>query len=312
MEGAPTVADGKVYIGGGNAGVICVDMNHVTLNGQETDLTAAQKAIDAKWQQLAAQYEMDKKKDPDFAIPPSEDALPKPQPKKLWQVGQDKLHVDASLAVVGNRVLVASAGLDAEKVGDRALLCLDAATGATQWRTPLPLNPWAGPSVAKDLVVIGCSNIRFDPKDIPNGKGDVVAMDLSSGQIKWKKEVAGGVISPIAIVDDLAICTATDCKVRALKLADGQVTWEYDAKSALFAGPAVAAGMAYVADLKGMVHAIGLKDGQKLWTLDLANDPAVKAPGMVFGSPLLHQGKLYLGTCNLDTGQQKTVVVCIE
>jgi outer membrane protein assembly factor BamB len=312
LEGAPTVADGKVYIGGGNAGVICVDMNRLTLNGQDTDLAAAQQAINAKWKELNEAYEKDKKKDPDFAIPPSDDSLPKPQPRKLWQVGQDKLHVDASVAVVGNRVLAASAGLDLEKVGDRAMLCLDAATGATLWRTPLPLNPWAGPSVAKDTVVIGCSSIRFDPKDIPNGKGDVVAMDLATGQIKWKKEVPGGVISPIALVDDLAICTATDGKVRALKLADGQIAWEYDGKAAFFAGPAVGGGVVYVADLKGVVHALALKDGQRLWTLDLAADPGVKAPGMVYGSPALRQGKLYLGTCNLESGQQKTVVVCIQ
>ena len=70
--------------------------------------------------------------------------------------------------------------------------------------------------------------------------------------------------------------------------------------------------MAYVADLKGMVHAIGLKDGKGVWTLDLASDPAVSAPGMVFGSPVLHDGKIFVATCNIEAGDQtKTVVVCI-
>src|SRR5207244_1038026 len=38
LEGSPTIADGRVYIGGGAAGVLCVDLNRVTLDGKETDL----------------------------------------------------------------------------------------------------------------------------------------------------------------------------------------------------------------------------------------------------------------------------------
>jgi len=310
LEGSPTIANNRVYIGGGNAGVLCIDPNRVTLEGKEMPLDAAQAIIDAKWKQLWAQYEADKKKDPDFAIPPSEDALPKPQPIKLWQVGQDKLHVDSSLAVADNNVLVSSAYLDLEKIGDRALYCLDANTGVTQWRTPLQLNPWAGPTVAGDVVLLGSSSIRFDPKDIPNGKGQLAAFDLTTGQIKWSKDLPGGVISPVAVADSLAICTGTDGLVRAFSLTDGQLKWSYKANAPFFAGPAVSADTVYVADLKAVVHALSLKTGQKLWSLDLAAAPTT-APGMVYGSPLIHQGRLYVATCNLETGQQKTVVVCI-
>ena len=35
LEGSPTIADGRVYIGGGAAGVICVDLDHVTLDGKK-------------------------------------------------------------------------------------------------------------------------------------------------------------------------------------------------------------------------------------------------------------------------------------
>ena len=310
LEGSPTVADGRVYIGAGNAGILCLDPARLTLDGKETSPDHAQALIDARWKELLAKYEDEKKKDPDFAIPPSEDALPKPRPNKIWQVGQDKLHVDSAIAVVANRVLVASAYLDLEKIGDRALYCLDAADGSTLWRTPLPFNPWAGPTVANDTVILGCSSIRFDPKDIPNAKGQVLAADLNTGSLRWTKDLPAGVISPIAVAGNLAIFTATDGKVRALNLTDGQEKWARDAKAPFFAGPAVDAQTVYVADLKGAVHALSLNDGRKLWTLDLAADP-VKAPGMVYGSPLLHKGRLYLATCNLETAQQKTVVVCI-
>jgi outer membrane protein assembly factor BamB len=179
------------------------------------------------------------------------------------------------------------------------------------WRTPLPHNPWAGPSVAGELVILGCSSIRFDPKELAGAKGEVLACNLKDGQVRWRKDVSGGIIAPIAIADDLAICAGTDGKVRALNVKDGQQKWEYDGSAGFFGGAAISAGVAYLADLKSVVHAIQLKDGSRLWRLDLGADPAVRANGMVYGSPVLHNGRLYLGTCSLESGQQRNVVVCI-
>jgi outer membrane protein assembly factor BamB len=268
--------------------------------------------IDAKWKELSEQYEKDKLKDPDFAIPPNEDALPKVMPRKLWQAGNEKWHVDSAVAVVGENLLAASAALEVERTGDRALFCLNAADGQVKWRAPLALNPWGGPTVADNAILLGCSSIRFDPKEIP-GRGEVVAINPDTGAVMWRKQYPGGIVSAVAAAGGLAIFTAADGKVRALSIADGQEKWTYDARAPLFAGPAVGAASAYAADLKGRVHSLRLADGKPNWVLDLATDPAVSAPGSVYGSPVLHQGRLYVATSNLEAGadQQKTVVVCI-
>ncbi|MGA2500058.1 MAG: PQQ-binding-like beta-propeller repeat protein, partial [Tepidisphaeraceae bacterium] len=123
LEGGPTVADGKVFIGGGNAGVICVDLNHVTVDGKEMSAGEIEAKNEKLWADMMKKYEEEKKKDPDFAIPPSEDALMRPEPKKLWQAGngqggQKQWHVDAAVGVAGDSVLAASAYLDVEKQGD--------------------------------------------------------------------------------------------------------------------------------------------------------------------------------------------------
>jgi outer membrane protein assembly factor BamB len=312
LEGAPTITGGKVYMGGGNAGVLCVDLNRVTLAGKELPLAEVQAILDQRWKELVQKYEAEKKKD-EFAVPPTEDQLPRPSPRRVWQQGQDRWHVDASVAVVGERVLAASAYLDEEKVGERTLYCLQASDGMVLWKVPLTHNPWAGPTVTDNLVIVGCSNIRFDPKAIPGAKGEVVAVDLTSGAVKWRKPVPGGVVSPVAVRDGVAYFTATDGKVRAWDVRTGAEKWVYDAKAPFFAGPAVAPNAVYVADLRGVVHALNPADGKALWTLDLATDAAVKAPGMVYGSPALHAGRLYLATCNLegDRARQPTAVICI-
>jgi outer membrane protein assembly factor BamB len=312
LEGSPTIAGGKVYIGGGAAGVLCVDPGRVTLEGKELDLPQIEKVLAQRWKELEAKYEVEKKKNPCFAVPPSADQLPRPTPRRLWQQGQVKWHVDAPVAVAGDRVLVGSAFLDKEKVGDRAVLCLDAKNGTVKWRTPLKLNPWGGPSVAGKLVVVAGSSIGYDTRLLKGAKGEITALDLADGTVKWRKEVKGGVVASVALTDSLAVATATDGKVRAWSLADGSLLWNYDAKTPFFAPAAVAAGVVYAGDLRGVVHAIDLANGSPKWTFDVGAQ--VKAPGMIYGGPVVHGGRLYVGTCNAEgpNAGQATVVVCLS
>jgi outer membrane protein assembly factor BamB len=309
LEGAPTVAGNLAYIGGGAAGVICVDLNRVSLEGKELPAAEIQKLIDAKWKDMLAKYEVEKKKDPDFAIPPNEDQLPKPAPHLLWQAGQQKWHVDAPVNVSGDKVLVASAFLDKEQVGDRALHCLDSKTGKSIWRTALPMNPWGGASVNGSLVVVSTSTIGYYPAEIKGAKGSVIALNLADGKEKWAKDVQGGVVGSVALTDQLAICTATDGKVRAFDVNSGERAWVYDAKAPFFASPAVVGDVAYVGDLNGVVHAISVKDGNSVWKLDIG----AQAPGMIYASPIVHGGRLYVATCNVEGAyaRQPTVIVCI-
>jgi len=314
MESAPTIDKGRVFVGGGDAGVVCVDLKRVTLDGADQDAAAVQATIEKRWAELQAKYEEDKKKDPQFAIPPNEDALPKPAPKVLWQQGQNKWHVDAPMGVAADRVLVASAFIDEDKVGKRCLLCLNANDGNVIWEIPLKINPWAGPTIDGNLVLVGCSSIRFDTKLIPKAQGEVVALDLGNGQIKWRKEIPAGVLSPIAIKDGLAVFTATDGKVRAWVAQTGEPKWEFPGPNPFFAGPAISGGVAYVADIKGVLYALGLGDGKPQWTLDVGADPGVQAPGMVYGSPIVYGGAIYLATANLEgpTAGQTCAVVCVS
>jgi outer membrane protein assembly factor BamB len=124
--------------------------------------------------------------------------------------------------------------------------------------------------------------------------------------------VPGGIVSCVALADGLAIATATDGKVRAFDLANGNRRWIYDGKTNFFAPPAVAAGIVYAGDLKGVVHALSLKDGSPKWTFDLAGDD-VKVPGMIYGGPVVHGGRLFVATCNMEgpNAQKDTAVVCL-
>lgn len=313
LEGSPTIADGRVYIGAGAGGVLCVELERVTFQGKEMKIAEVDKLIRARWKELQDKYEIEKKKDPDFAVPPTEDQLPRAAPFRVWQEGSERWHVDAPVTVAGERVLVGSAFLDKEKVGDRSLQCLDAKTGKLVWRTPLALNPWGGASVSGNLAVISGSSIGYYPSLLKGAQGDVAAYDLADGKEKWRKPLKAGVVSCVALSEGMAIATATDGKVRAFDLGNGEKRWIYENSTPFFAAPAVAGGIVYAGDLKGVVHAIDLKTGQKQWTLDLGTHPEVQSPGMIYGGPIVHGGRIYVATCNLEgaTAGGPTAVVCI-
>jgi outer membrane protein assembly factor BamB len=164
--------------------------------------------------------------------------------------------------------------------------------------------------VTGKTVIVAGSTASYDPKALKGAKGDIVAINLADGEVKWRKDVPGGILSCVALTPELAITTATDGKVRAFALSDGERRWIYENKAPFFAAAAVTKDLAYVADLKGVVHALNLSDGTAKWTLDVGADPLVKAPGMVYGAPVVHGGKLYLATCNLEN-REKTAVICI-
>src|SRR5262249_4599509 len=174
---------------------------------------------------------------------PTEDQLTLAKPHRVWQKGEVKWHVDAPVTVVDGKVLVASAFLDKEKVGDRALYCLDAKTGNILWRVPLKLNPWGGASVQGNTIIVTGSSIGYASGSLKGAKGMVAAFDLKDGKEKWQKDVSGGVVGCAAISEGVAVVSATDGKVRAFSLEDGDRRWVYEAKMPLFAPVAIAKGV---------------------------------------------------------------------
>jgi len=65
------------------------------------------------------------------------------------------------------------------------------------------------------------------------------------------------------------------------------LVWHYDKIRRSISTPAIKDGILYQADFSGFLHAIDAKTGQQLWVHDLF--------AAVWGSPILIDGKLYVG-----------------
>ena len=107
------------------------------------------------------------------------------------------------------------------------------------------------------------------------------------------------------------------CQARHVGVVQsGRLHVTHDDGTELELGP----GDAYVIEgVSGSYHA-PLREREPLriaftlehfWERD--TDPQVKAPGSVYGGPVVDRGRLYVATCNLEgpLARQPTVVVCI-
>ena len=332
VEGAAARGPGgKIYFGSGSGGVLCVDPGKVAMGSRVFSAAGAETTARKTLAKLRAEYEKIRKTD-EFAVEPGHADVLKATggtPEILWTAGADTLHVDASVALGKLHsadgegelcVLAGSAFLDEEATGERALVCLKASDGEIVWKVPLRWNPWGPPSIAsadgKTRVLVGCSSIRFDPATLDGARGEVVAVDLDSGRMAWRREVPGGVLSPVAIdpTGSIGVFTATDGVVRGVDIATGRLVWSSAAGGPLFAGVAIAGLTVYSVDLDGRIRALDLRDGSRmLWSLDIGTHPSVKLPGRVFASPVCAGGRLYVATHNIEGPQtgEPTAVICL-
>ena len=188
-----------------------------------------------------------------------------------------------------------------------SFLAVNKNTGKVVWQDSSPgdgilRGQWSSPALG---LVDGVQQAFF-----PGGDGWLYGFNARTGERLWKFDLNPKSIAPKDRNYGISVPVFSEGKVIMSAGQDpdsgsgpgasyginpakrGDITesgkvWQYEKINRSISTAAVGNGLAFLSDIDGILHCLDVKTGKPYWTFDL------KSP--VWGSPLLADGKVYLG-----------------
>ena len=131
----------------------------------------------------------------------------------------------------------------------------------------------------------------------------------STLKLLWTYELGDIVESSAAIAGGVVYVGGGNGDLVALDLASGKLRWKYVTGNLIGeSSPAVGAGAVYVGDLAGFLHSVNVADGKRLWTFktgsEIKSSPVVVGDTVLIGS---YDSHLY--AVDARTGRQRWKVM---
>jgi outer membrane protein assembly factor BamB len=189
-----------------------------------------------------------------------------------------------------------------------AIIAVNKKTGKLVWEDNSVFDKilhgqWASPTVGKiggvDQVVMGQGDGWIRGYEALTGK-KLWEFDTNPKEAVWPKTRNELISTAVVYQDRVYISNGQDPEhgegvghmycIDATKRGDITRTglvWHYDKIRRSISTPAIADGLIYQPDFSGFLHCLDAKTGEVLWTHDMF--------AAVWGSPLVVDGKLYLG-----------------
>jgi outer membrane protein assembly factor BamB len=211
-----------------------------------------------------------------------------------------------------------------------AIIAVNKKTGKLVWEDNSVFDKilhgqWASPTVGRiggvDQVIMGQGDGWIRGYEALTGK-KLWEFDTNPKEAVWPKTRNELISTAVVYEDKVYIANGQDPEhgegvghmycIDATKRGDITKTglvWHYDKIRRSISTPAIADGIVYQPDFSGFLHALDAKTGQPLWVHDMF--------AAVWGSPLLVDGKLYLGDEDGDVvimqaGKEKKVLAEIN
>lgn len=240
------------------------------------------------------------------------------RPRLLWHApGERYMDASGSPNVHDGRVFVPMG-----RWGGHGLACLDADDGAERWRVTTPYPVFSGPTLVPDrgLVLIGMGNGNFvqtAEQALPGElaflrargaseaelaeatralgpAGEVWAIDLESGTVRWKFAAGRTVLGQVVAGDDAVYFGSRDGHLYRLGY-DGRELARWDARAPIVASPALGEAHVYVVTAAGILYGLDARSLRVVWEMPLQTQ-AVAAGDLFISSPVVAHGRIYVGT----------------
>ena len=119
----------------------------------------------------------------------------------------------------------------------------------------------------------------------------------------WKLETGDMIESSAAIVDGVVYVGVGKGDLIAVDLASGKLRWKYATGNYIGeSSPAVGSNAVYIGDLDGLLHAVSVRDGARLWTFK-TNAEIKSSPIVVNDLVLIGSYDTYLYAVETQTGK---------
>jgi outer membrane protein assembly factor BamB len=255
---SPAVANGVVYMGGGNARVNAFDA--MTGSPMWSVLTGGPVVSSPTVVNGVVYVGSDDMKV--YALNGSNGA-------SVWSVNLGSA-VRSSPAVANGVVYVASR--------NGTVFALNASTKAFVWVNRIAGSILSSPAVANGLVYIGSDQNLF-------------ALSASTGAVIWQQPIGGADFSSPAVANGLVYIGSLANKIWAFNAVNGKLAWSADVGAPAVSSPALVNGVLFIGSDDGFLYAYDALNGTQLWSshtgLAVPSSPAV-ANNMVYVGSLDH------------------------
>lgn len=120
---------------------------------------------------------------------------------------------------------------------------------------------------------------------VGNLKGVVYGVDAHSGAIRWEFNTGSKVYSPAAASGTSVFVGSADGILHALDIRTGKQLWKFSAKSVINSAPLVTGSLLYVGSLDRTLYCLDRSSGEEVWTFKA--DGRIKVPPVLWGDILL-------------------------
>jgi eukaryotic-like serine/threonine-protein kinase len=313
IDSSAAIADGVVYVGGGNGDLIALDLASGTLRWKYTTgnlIGESSPAVSSD-----AVYIGD--------LGGIVHAVNTRDGKALWTFKTGSEIKSSPVVVPG-----APGVNDVVLIGsyDSYLYGLDARTGRLRWKVLTNGMVNATPAVQDGLAFIAGCDAIFRAIRVADGKqmyqvesgayigaspvvdGDrayfgtfnfeVLALDLKKRRVVWRysqPDAQFPYYSSAALSNGRVIVGGRDKTVHAIDTSTGKAVWTFATRARVDSSPVVAGGRVYVGSSDGRLYVLDAASGQKLSEFDtgapITASPAIAAGRVVIGS---QDGRLYV------------------
>ena len=182
---------------------------------------------------------------------------------------QPQIEAEEMAPLVGSPGLDEVGGIIAVGSEDGALYAYKALTGERLRWSPFRTEGeiWSTPVLRNGIAYFGSQD------------GNVYALDLETGGVKWQFETGGAVVATPYIHKNLLLVGSFDRQLYALGLDDGQLRWQYEADNWWWATPVSSGRAIFAPAMDGRVYALD-ENGTLLWRYDLG-EPIVASPALL-------------------------------